>query len=50
MCHVSNQIANHCDEQEDLCPLCESIMYFGDYNIDTLVCTGCFHEVDVNGE
>ncbi|MFK5949958.1 MAG: hypothetical protein QM500_14440 [Methylococcales bacterium] len=42
-CHVSNQIAEHCNEEESYCPECGGNMYENDYDIDLFECSECEH-------
>ena len=52
-CHISNQIATHCNEIESYCPECESPMteefHAGD---NWLECDNqqCGHTIDLKGE
>lgn len=44
-CHVSNQIANHCNEEESICPECGANMYIELGETD-LVCSECGNTID----
>lgn len=48
MCGISNQVDEHCDEEESICPICESTMTFDDVHQEILICDNeeCSHEID----
>ena len=54
MCHVSNQIAKHCDEEETYCEACGSTMTLEiESNHGLLVCDdreNCNHKVWADGD
>ena len=39
-CHISNQIAKHCNPDEVICPKCNANMYYSDNN-EYLHCSEC---------
>jgi acetyl-CoA carboxylase beta subunit len=45
-CGISNQVAEHCNENESLCPECSANMYYDDLHQHILVCVECKHEID----
>ena len=47
-CYISEQIAEHCNEEECFCPKCMGNMYYCDTRHDVLVCVECHHEVDLS--
>lgn len=45
-CHISEQIAEHCNEHESFCPECDGNMYYDDLDQHILVCVECGHKIN----